>query len=124
MRVRIALGLSSAAIILSMGAIGYSAVNNGNRVNDVDQVLNTIQGERIANTRRACEQQNDDNTRVVKELTKLTRAQQKAQKRPPLTVKQKRQQHQTIIDFADAVHQRRDCNKVVAQSTGRSQAKQ
>lgn len=123
MRVKAALGMSSVAVVMSMTAIGYSAVNNGNRVNDVDRLVGTIQNERVLNTRRACEQQNDDNKRVVIELTKLTAAQNKAQGRK-FNAKQKAQQHKTILDFADAVHQRRDCNKVVAQSTGKSQAKQ
>jgi hypothetical protein len=123
MRVKVALGLSSVAVVMSMTAIGYGAVNNANRVNDVDAVLDTIQSERIANTRRACEQQNADNRRVLVELTKLTRATTKAEGRT-FTAEQKRQQRKTLRDFADAVHQPRDCDQVVRRSTGQSQAKQ
>jgi hypothetical protein len=38
MRVKAALGLSTIAIMTSMGAVGYSAVNNSNRVDDFQRV--------------------------------------------------------------------------------------
>ena len=111
------------AIVLAVGAWTYAYVVNANRVADVDAVVSTIQNERVANIRSACEKQNRDNRRVFVELRKLTRATNKAEGRTS-TAEQKQQQRQTLQDFADAVHERRDCDEVVRRSTGKSQAKQ
>lgn len=121
MRVRVALGMAASAVVISMASIGFAATNNAKRVEDVSRLgkqnqsfLTTIQNERVANIRRSCEDVNDRNTEITKVFNRLIR--ETGQKQ---TAKQKHQ----VKEFVDAGWPRRNCNKVVKQQAGKSQAK-
>lgn len=105
----LALGIT-ASIMLAVGAWTYAYVSNANRVNDVSDLVSTIQGQRIANTFDACADQNTSNTRIKRQLKRLVPNADSAQR-------------ETIQKFASAISPRQNCINVVKAKTGTKQSK-
>jgi hypothetical protein len=102
---------AAVGVLVIVASVGHLVIRATNRTNQNTAILTAIQHERVRNTLRACNDQNDRHDALKKYIDALVAHPQPGRPRLP-----KKQRDRQAAGFVNAIAPHRDCARVVAQS--------